>query len=66
MAIQPRVVVIKCDVSILLLRNNFISPIIGDDTRQNTRKGQRWIKPMQTVKAGRPFGRPYPPLFNFP
>ena len=41
-------------------------PVDFVDTRQNTRKGQRWIKPMQTVKAGRPFGRPYPPLFNFP
>jgi dihydroorotase len=41
-------------------------PVDFVDTRQNTRKGQRWIKPMQTVKAGRPFGRPYPALFNFP
>src|SRR5260370_25737297 len=30
------------------------------DTRQNTRKGQRWIKPVQTVKAGPPLRRPYP------
>ncbi len=36
------------------------------DTRQSTRKGQRWIKPMQTVKAGRPFGRPYPTPFAWP
>ncbi len=36
------------------------------DTRQNTRKGQRWIKPVQTVKAGRPFGRPYPTPLAWP
>jgi dihydroorotase len=30
------------------------------DTRQNERKGQSWIKPVQTVEAGRPFGRPCP------
>ena len=41
-------------------------PIDFVDTRQNTRKGQRWIKPMQTVKAGRPFGRPYPTPFGWP
>ena len=41
-------------------------PVDFVDTRQNTRKGQRWIKPMQTVKAGRPFGRPYPTPFGWP
>jgi dihydroorotase len=41
-------------------------PIDFVDTRQNTRKGQRWIKPVQTVKAGRPFGRPYPTPFGWP
>ena len=41
-------------------------PIDFVDTRQNTRQGQRWIKPMQTVKAGRPFGRPYPTPFAWP
>jgi dihydroorotase len=29
------------------------------DTRQNRRKAERYIKPVHTVKAGRPFGRPY-------
>ena len=41
-------------------------PVEFVDTRRNTRKGQRWIKPVQTVKAGRPFGPPYPALFNWP
>jgi dihydroorotase len=41
-------------------------PVEFVDTRRNARKGQRWIKPVQTVKAGRPFGRPYPALFNWP
>ena len=41
-------------------------PIDFVDTRQNTRKGERWIKPVQTVKAGRPFGRPYPTPFGWP
>ena len=41
-------------------------PINFVDTRQNTRKGERWIKPVQTVKAGRPFGRPYPTPFGWP
>src|SRR5215831_3863979 len=36
------------------------------DTRQNQRKGQRYIKPVQAVKAGRPFGRPYPLPFAWP
>ena len=41
-------------------------PVDFVDTRQNTRKGQRWIKPVLAVKAGRPFGRPYPALFGWP
>jgi dihydroorotase len=41
-------------------------PVDFVDTRQNQRKGQRWIKPVQTVKAGRPFGRPYPLPFAWP
>lgn len=41
-------------------------PVDFVDTRQNQRKGQRHIKPMQTVKAGRPFGRPYPQPFAWP
>ena len=41
-------------------------PVDFVDTRQNQRKGQRYIRPMQTVKAGRPFGRPYPQPFAWP
>ena len=41
-------------------------PVDFVDTRQNQRKGQRYIKPMQAVKAGRPFGRPYPLPFAWP
>jgi dihydroorotase len=41
-------------------------PVDFVDTRQNQRKGQRYIKPAQAVKAGRPFGRPYPQPFTWP
>jgi dihydroorotase len=41
-------------------------PVEFVDTRRNQRTGQRWIKPVQTVKAGRPFGRPYPQPFAWP
>jgi dihydroorotase len=41
-------------------------PVDFVDTRQNQRKGQRWIKPVLTVKAGRPFGTPYPAPFGWP
>jgi len=34
-------------------------PVSFVDTRNNTRKGQTYIKPVQTVTAGVPFGRPY-------
>jgi dihydroorotase len=36
------------------------------DTRAHRREGQRWLKPVQTVRAGRPFGRPYPQPFAYP
>lgn len=35
-------------------------PVDFVDTRRNQRKGDRFIKPVQTVKAGRPFGAPFP------
>jgi len=41
-------------------------PVDFVDTRQNQRKGQRYIKPVQAVKAGRPFGPPYPQPFAWP
>jgi len=36
------------------------------DTRNNKREGKRYLKPVQTVRAGRPFGRPYPSPFGYP
>jgi dihydroorotase len=41
-------------------------PVNFVDTRGNTRQGQRYLKPVQTVRAGRPFGRPYPQPFGYP
>ena len=35
------------------------APVTFVDTRNNTRKGQIYLKPVQTVTAGVPFGRPY-------
>ena len=34
-------------------------PVSFVDTRNNTRQGQKYLKPVQTVTAGVPFGRPY-------
>jgi dihydroorotase len=44
------------DVSILELIEG---PVTFVDTRNNTRAGRAHLKPMQTVTAGVPFGRPY-------
>jgi dihydroorotase len=41
-------------------------PVDFVDTQRIQRKGHRWIKPVHTVKAGRPFGTPYPAPFNWP
>src|SRR5262245_37928960 len=51
------------DVSIVELVG---APVNFVDTRKNTRQGSRWLKPVQTVRAGRPFGRPYPQPFGYP
>ena len=51
------------DVSILELVE---APVTFVDTRKNTREGTRWLKPVQLVRAGRPFGRPYPQPFGYP
>ena len=51
------------DVSILELVQE---PVEFVDTRNNRRRGDRWLKPVQTVKAGRPFGRPFPVPFAWP
>jgi dihydroorotase len=39
-------------------------PVSFVDTRNNTRKGQAYLKPVQTVTAGVPFGRPYNSPFS--
>ena len=36
------------------------------DTKGNAREGARYLKPLHTVRAGRPFGRPYPSPFGYP
>jgi dihydroorotase len=51
------------DVSILELVEG---PVEFVDTRKNTRKGDKYLKPVATVRAGRPFGRPYPSPFSYP
>ncbi|MBX9629354.1 MAG: amidohydrolase/deacetylase family metallohydrolase [Burkholderiales bacterium] len=51
------------DVSILLLVEE---PVTFVDTRGNRRQGNRWLKPIQAIRAGRPFGRPYPMPFAYP
>jgi dihydroorotase len=35
------------------------APVSFVDTRNNRREGNAWLKPVQTVTAGVPFGRPY-------
>src|SRR3954453_737796 len=44
------------DVSVLEVVDG---PVSFVDTRNNTRTGQRYLKPVQTVAGGVPFGRPY-------
>ena len=51
------------DVSVLELVEE---PVEFVDTRNHHRQGTRWLKPVHTVRAGRPFGRPYPMPFNYP
>jgi dihydroorotase len=41
-------------------------PIKFVDTRNNFRTGQRYLKPVQTIRAGRPFGAPYSSPFSYP
>jgi dihydroorotase len=41
-------------------------PVKFVDTRNNFREGNQYLKPFQTVRAGRPFGRPYPAPFSYP
>ncbi len=51
------------DVSILELVEE---PVTFVDTRRHERAGTRWLKPVQTVRAGRPYGAPYPLPFGYP
>lgn len=51
------------DVSILTLVEE---PVEFVDTKNNFRSGTRWLKPEHVVRAGVPFGRPYPMPFNYP
>ena len=39
-------------------------PVTFVDTRNNTRSGKVYLKPVQTVTAGVPFGRPYNAPFS--
>ncbi len=39
-------------------------PVSFVDTRNNTRSGKAWLKPVQTVTAGVPYGRPYATPFS--
>jgi dihydroorotase len=41
-------------------------PVSFVDTRGNKRDGKAFLKPAHTVKAGRPYGRPYPLPFAYP
>lgn len=36
------------------------------DTRNNFRDGKQYLRPVQTIRAGRPFGTPYPSPFSYP
>jgi dihydroorotase len=51
------------DISVMELVEG---PVGFVDTRANARQGQRYLKPFQTVRASRPFGRPYPTPFAYP
>jgi dihydroorotase len=48
------------DVSIMELVEG---PVSFVDTRNNKREGKAYLKPVQTVAGGVPFGRPYPAPF---
>jgi dihydroorotase len=50
------------DIAILELVEE---PVEFVDTRNNHRAGTRWLRPVQTVRAGVPFGPPYPQPFTY-
>lgn len=41
-------------------------PVKFVDTQNHFRNGNKYLKPIQIVRAGRPFGRPYPAPFAYP
>jgi len=49
------------DVSILELVDG---PVKFVDTRKNVREGKRWLKPVQAIRAGVPFGKPFQVPFS--
>jgi len=49
------------DVSILELVEG---PVKFVDTRKNAREGKRWLKPVQAIRAGVPFGKPFQVPFS--
>jgi amidohydrolase family protein len=51
------------DVSILELIEESVKFV---DTLNNQRRGTRWLRPVETVRAGRPFGRPHPSPVSYP
>ena len=51
------------DVSIMELIEGLVEFV---DTVKNVRKGNRFLKPVQTVRAGRAFGKPFPSPFSYP
>jgi dihydroorotase len=51
------------DISVLELVEE---PTSFVDTKENTRQGDRYLRVVQTVRAGRPFGVPYPQPFTYP
>jgi dihydroorotase len=51
------------DVSVVDLVDG---PVTFVDTLNQQRTGKRFIRPFDTVRAGRPFSRPYPQPFTYP
>jgi dihydroorotase len=51
------------DVAIMQLVEE---PVEFVDTKRNTRKGTRYLKPLHTIRAGRPFGPPFPIPYGYP
>jgi dihydroorotase len=41
-------------------------PVKFVDTRNNFREGKKYLKPFQTLRAGRPFGPPHPTPLPYP